>query len=158
MRDFIYLGTIVLVIIVFVAVTFLQNLKIKRLMNRYESFMNGKDAENLGDAIEENFKQMNEIQKDYEETKQDIDETLQRMKSTFHKMGIVKYDAFKEMGGNLSFTLCLLDDMNTGFILNTMHGRDSSYTYVKEIIKGESFVILAEEEKEALEMALNSRV
>ena len=156
MRDFIYLGTIVLVIIVFVAVTFLQNLKIKRLMNRYESFMNGKDAENLGDAIEENFKQMNEIQKDYEETKQDIDETLQRMKSTFHKMGIVKYDAFKEMGGNLSFTLCLLDDMNTGFILNTMHGRDSSYTYVKEIIKGEAYATLGEEEKEALETAIKS--
>ncbi|HAR92162.1 MAG TPA: DUF4446 domain-containing protein [Eubacterium sp.] len=156
MRDFIYLGTIVLVIIVFVAVTFLQNLKIKRLMNRYESFMNGKDAENLGDAIEENFKQMNEIQKDYEATKQDIDETLQRMKSTFHKMGIVKYDAFKEMGGNLSFTLCLLDDMNTGFILNTMHGRDSSYTYVKEIIKGEAYATLGEEEKEALEKAINS--
>ena len=156
MRDFIYLGTIVLVIIVFVAVTFLQNLKIKRLMNRYESFMNGKDAENLGDAIEENFKQMNEIQKDYEETKQDIDETLQRMKSTFHKMGIVKYDAFKEMGGNLSFTLCLLDDMNTGFILNTMHGRDSSYTYVKEIIKGEAYATLGEEEKEELEKAINS--
>ncbi len=156
MRDFIYLGTIVLVIIVFVAVTFLQNLKIKRLMNRYESFMNGKDAENLGDAIEENFKQMNEIQKDYEATKQDIDETLQRMKSTFHKIGIVKYDAFKEMGGNLSFTLCLLDDMNTGFILNTMHGRDSSYTYVKEIIKGEAYATLGEEEKEALEKAINS--
>ena len=156
MRDFIYLGTIVLVIIVFVAVTFLQNLKIKRLMNRYESFMNGKDAENLADAIEENFKQMNEIQKDYEETKQDIDETLQRMKSTFHKIGIVKYDAFKEMGGNLSFTLCLLDAMNTGFILNTMHGRDSSYTYVKEIIKGEAYATLGEEEKEALEKAINS--
>ena len=156
MRDFIYLGTIVLVIIVFVAVTFLQNLKIKRLMNRYESFMNGKDAENLGDAIEENFKQMNEIQKDYEATKQDIDETLQRMKSTFHKIGIVKYDAFKEMGGNLSFTLCLLDDMNTGFILNTMHGRDSSYTYVKEIIKGEAYATLGEEEKESLEKAINS--
>ncbi len=156
MRDFIYLGTILLVIIVFVAVTFLQNLKIKRLMNRYESFMNGKDAENLADAIEENFKQMNEIQKDYEETKVDIEETLQGMKSTFHKMGIVKYDAFKEMGGNLSFTLCLLDDVNTGFILNTMHGRDSSYTYIKEIIKGEAYATLGEEEKEALEKAINS--
>ena len=157
MRDYIYLGTILLVIIVFVAITFLQNLKIKRLMNRYESFMNGKDAENLADAIEENFKQMNEIQKDYEETKGDIEETLQELKSTFHKMGIVKYDAFKEMGGNLSFTLCLLDDMNTGFILNTMHGRDSSYTYIKEIIKGEAYATLGEEEKEALEKAINSQ-
>ena len=156
MRDYIYLGTIVLVIIIFLAVTFLQNLKIKRLMNRYESFMNGKDAENLADAIEENFKQMSELEKNYKETQENIEETLNGIKSTFHKMGIVKYDAFKEMGGNLSFTLCLLDDVNTGFILNTMHGRDSSYTYIKEIIKGEAYATLGEEEKEALDKAINS--
>ena len=45
MRDYIYLGSIVFVIIVFVVVVFLQNLKIKKLMNRYEAFMNGKDAD-----------------------------------------------------------------------------------------------------------------
>ena len=58
------------------------------------------------------------------------------------------------MGGNLSFALCLLDDTNTGFILNTMHGRDSSYTYIKEIIKGEAYATLGEEEKEALDKAM----
>ena len=60
------------------------------------------------------------------------------------------------MGGNLSFALCMLDDTNTGFILNTMHGRDSSYTYIKEITKGEAYATLGEEEKEALEKAMNS--
>ncbi len=156
MRDYIYLGSILLIVIVFVAVVFLQNLKIKKLMNRYEAFMSGKDADNLAEAIEENFKQMSELQQNYEQSQQAIEETLQGIKSTFHKMGIVKYDAFKEMGGNLSFTLCLLDDMNTGFILNTMHGRDSSYTYIKEIIKGEAYATLGEEEKEALDKAINS--
>ena len=85
-----------------------------------------------------------------------MDKTLHNLTSTFHKLGIVKYDAFKEMGGNLSFALCMLDDSNTGFILNTMHGRDSSYTYIKEITKGESYATLGEEEKEALEKAMNS--
>ena len=156
MRDYIYLGSIAVVIIVFVVVVLLQNLKIKKLMNRYESFMNGKGSDNLADAIEENFRQMNELEANYKETKESIEETLSGIQSTFHKMGIVKYDAFKEMGGNLSFTLCLLDDVNTGFILNTMHGRDSSYTYIKEIIKGEAYATLGEEEKEALEKAINS--
>ena len=156
MRDYIYLGSIAVVIIVFVVVTLLQNLKIKKLMNRYEAFMNGKDSDNLAEAIEENFKQMSELEKNYKETQENIEETLNGIKSTFHKMGIVKYDAFKEMGGNLSFTLCLLDDVNTGFILNTMHGRDSSYTYIKEIIKGEAYATLGEEEKEALDKAINS--
>ena len=61
------------------------------------------------------------------------------------------------MGGKLSFALALLNDKNNGFIINSMHSsREGCYTYVKEIINGESFVILATEEKEALEMALNS--
>ncbi len=156
MRDIIYLITILVVIIVFVVVTMLQNLKIKKLMNRYETFMGGKESDNLADAIEENFRQMNELEKKYEESQQKIEETLQGITSTFHKMGIVKYDAFKEMGGNLSFAICLLDDVNTGFILNTMHGRDSSYTYIKEIIKGEAYATLGEEEKEALNKAINA--
>ena len=155
-RDYIYLGSVIFVIVIFVVVVFLQNLKIKKIVKRYEAFMNGKDADNLADAIEENFKQMNELQQNYEESQKAVEDTLQEIKSTFHKMGIVKYDAFKEMGGNLSFTLCMLDDMNTGFILNTMHGRDSSYTYIKEIIKGEAYATLGEEEKEALEKAINS--
>ena len=66
-------------------------------------------------------------------------------------------DAFKEMGGKLSFSLCLLDDENNGFILTSMHTREGCYTYVKEIIKGESFVVLAAEERRALEEAKNRR-
>ena len=68
----------------------------------------------------------------------------------------VKYDDFKEMGGNLSFALCLLDDNNNGFILNTMHGRESSYTYIKEIENGTAYSTLGEEEKQALQKAISS--
>ena len=62
------------------------------------------------------------------------------------------------MGGKLSFALALLNDNNSGFIINCMHSsREGCYTYIKEIIKGESFVILADEEKEALDIAMNSK-
>ena len=91
---------------------------------------------NLSAAIEENFQQMDKLQQAYTSNEEKMDGY--NLTSTFHKLGIVKYDAFKEMGGNLSFALCMLDDTNTGFILNTMHGRDSSYTYIKEITKGRS--------------------
>ena len=125
-------------------------------MRRYEKFMRGKNAENLADALEENFQQMEQLTLAHQKTELRVEEALHGITSTFHKLGIVKYDAFKEMGGNLSFALCLLDDSNTGFILNTMHGRDSSYSYIKEVIKGEAYATLGEEEKEALDKAINS--
>ena len=151
-----YIIGIVVIALLFLILHIRQSIKISRLMNRYEKFMRGKNAENLASSIEENFAQMEKLTISHQKTQLKVEEALHDITSTFHKLGIVKYDAFKEMGGNLSFALCLLNDNNTGFILNTMHGRESSYTYIKEIIKGEAYATLGEEEKEALEKALNS--
>ena len=83
-------------------------------------------------------------------------ETLEgKMNITFQKIGLVKYDAFNEMGGKLSFSLALLNEKDDGFIINAMHSREGCYTYIKEIIAGKSIIVLASEEKEALDMALN---
>ena len=57
------------------------------------------------------------------------------------------------MGGKLSFALALLDNNDTGFVINAMHSREGCYTYIKEIIKGESYIVLGDEEKEAVEIA-----
>lgn len=156
MKDYIYISVILVIFLVFLFLHIKQNKKITKLMKRYEKFMKGKNAENLADAIEENFQQMEKLTLSHQKTELRVEEALHGITTTFHKLGIVKYDAFKEMGGNLSFAVCLLDDTNTGFILNTMHGRDSSYSYIKEIIKGEAYATLGEEEKEALDKAINS--
>ena len=77
-----------------------------------------------------------------------------KMKTHYQKVGIVKYDAFHEMGGELSFAITMLDENNTGWILNIMHSRQGCYAYVKDIVKGESTIQLAEEERESLEKAI----
>ena len=66
----------------------------------------------------------------------------------------MKYDAFNEMGGKLSFAIAMLDGNNSGWIINAMHSREGCYTYIKEIIKGESYIELSEEEAEALDKAI----
>lgn len=75
------------------------------------------------------------------------------MASSFQKIGVVKYDAFNEMGGKLSFSMALLNNELDGFVLNAVHSREGCYTYVKEIIGGNSVLVLSEEEKKALNMA-----
>ncbi len=70
------------------------------------------------------------------------------------KYGIVKYDAFDDVGGKLSFVLSMLDQNNTGFVLNAIHSRENCFLYIKEIVKGESYIMLSEEEVEALRRAV----
>lgn len=65
----------------------------------------------------------------------------------------MKYNAFDGMGGNLSFALVLMDSDNNGVVLNSMHTREGCFNYAKEIIGGEAYVALSEEEKEAIERA-----
>ena len=77
------------------------------------------------------------------------------MQRTYQKMGLIKYDAFHEMGGKLSFSLAMLDMRNNGFIINAMHTREGCYTYIKEIIDGNSVIVLSEEEQEALKRAMD---
>lgn len=130
------------------------NMKYNRLKTIYISFMRGKDGRTLEESIFERFELLDEVEKIANQNKTDIAELRKKIKKNYQKVGIVKYDAFHEMGGNLSFVLTMLDEQNSGWLLNAMHSREGCYTYIKEIVKGESYIELGEEEKESLERAV----
>ena len=76
------------------------------------------------------------------------------VESAYQKMGLVKYDAFNQMGGQLSFSLVLLDENNNGFIINSVHSSEGCYSYTKEIKLGQCAIDLGAEEAEALSIAM----
>lgn len=132
------------------------NRKIKKLTQKYENFMSGKDGKSLESEVMERFSQVDKLINCDKITNSKINDINDNLLRTFQKAGIVKYDAFNEMGGKLSFALALLNKEDTGFVINAMHSREGCYTYIKEIIKGESYILLGEEEKEAVDRAVNS--
>ncbi len=87
-------------------------------------------------------------------TKEALRTLTKNVKSSYQKFGMVRYNAFKGMGGNLSFAFAMLDLNNTGFILNSVHSREGCYLYIKDVKKGEADIMLGSEEKQALEQAL----
>ena len=114
--------------------------------------MDGKNAKTLEESIMSRMDQMDYLISSNKKNENDIQTIYKNLKSTFQKVGLVKYDAFQEMGGKLSFSLALLNETNDGFIINAMHSREGCYTYIKEIIDGNSVITLADEEKEALDI------
>ncbi len=137
--------------------TIILLVKVGSLTKKYNAFMKGSDGHTLESTILTRFKEIDILKEESKYTSEKLNIACETLITAYQKIGIVKYDAFKEMGGKLSFSLCLLDDENNGFILTSMHTREGCYTYVKEIIKGESFVVLAAEERRALEEAKNRR-
>ena len=151
------------VIIALVAVTFIllilyivNVVQMSQLKKRYKIFMSGKSARNLEKTLIERLDQVDELLASNAKNEKNIQKLFNNMKFTFQKVGLVKYDAFNEMGGKLSFSLALLNETDDGFVMNAVHSREGCYTYIKEIIGGNSIIVLADEEKEALDMAKNS--
>ena len=132
--------------------------KFKEFRTNYEIFMQGKDGKDLETAILDKFKQIDKISDQVDINASEILTIFEKLKFTYQKFSIVKYDAFKEMGGKLSFSLCMLTDNNDGFVLTSVHSsNEGCYIYIKEIIKGESYVLLSEEEKKVLTEAKTRR-
>jgi len=147
----------VILTVILLSTTIILLVKITSLTKKYNAFMKGSDGHTLESTILTRFKEIDILKEESKYTSEKLNIACETLITAYQKIGIVKYDAFKEMGGKLSFSLCLLDDENNGFILTSMHTREGCYTYVKEIIKGESFVVLATEERKALEEAKNKR-
>ena len=147
------ISLLVLVVILFVFVISV-NMKYTRLKSSYNSFMRGKDGRTLEDSIYERFEELDHLTEATLKNRQAIRKINEEIMSNYQKLGIVKYDAFQEMGGKLSFALTLLDGNNSGYIINSMHSREGCYNYIKEIVKGESYIELSEEEAESLDRAI----
>ncbi|MGO4971700.1 DUF4446 family protein [[Clostridium] aminophilum] len=126
----------------------------RRLYRRYDVFMRGKDAETLEDVILDLVDETEDLRSSANANQEKMDYAMEIVKSSFRKLGMVKYNAFKGMGGNLSFAIALLDENNTGFVLNSVHSRDGCYLYMKDVLEGRTEVLLGNEEREALEQAL----
>lgn len=156
--DYAVIGIIALMVLVLILIIIMivHTVQMKKLKKNYRIFMEGKDAKTLEDTLIKRLDQVDTLIEANEKNADNIDKIFHDMKFTFQKVGLVKYDAFNEMGGKLSFSLALLNETNDGFIINAMHSREGCYTYIKEIMDGNSIIVLAEEEKEALNMAMKS--
>ena len=152
----IVLLVLVIIIIALLVICIVNICSISKLQKKYKKFMSGKSAKSLENEIATLFEDNKFIKTSVEKNKKDIRVLYKNMESTFQKIGIIKYDAFNQMGGKLSFSLALLDENNNGFILNSVHSAEGCYSYTKEIRNGESRIDLSEEEKQALYMAMGT--
>ena len=148
---FIAAYALILILIIIIVV---QTIKIGKLSKRYKAFMSGKNAKSLEKDIEGIFEDNKFIKASVEKNRKDIQALYRKFEGAFQKVGIVKYDAFSQMGGQLSFSLALLDENDNGFILNSVHSAEGCYSYTKEIKTGICEISLGDEEKKALDIAM----
>lgn len=143
--------TLILIIILIVQIR-----KVSKLKKRLDKFLSGKEGASLEQDIISLFEDNRFLKNSTEKNRKDIATLFKKMEFTYQKMGLVKYDAFNQMGGQLSYSLALLDENDNGFIINSVHSVEGCYSYSKEIRNGDNQISLSTEEEEALAIAKKS--
>lgn len=143
------LGVIILSIItliVFISV----NLKLSKIAKKYKELTKGVDGSNLEDLLLHQTKSLENVQGEIVELKHSVTQLQQDSCQMISKVYSKRYNAFPEMGSDLSFSVVFLNDKNTGVVLTSIYGREENRVYLKPIVEGKSSYPLSPEEKEII--------
>ena len=151
MMNFIF--EIILLIVVVISLYFLV-----KLNKDYKAFMKkiGK-GNNLPEMLKEYLEDVELIKRDNREIKAYYTKLDNDISSCIQKVGLVRYNAFKDVGSDLSFAIAFLDREDNGVVFNGIYGSDSSNIYAKPIKKGQSQYQLSDEERYAIDLAEQSK-
>jgi hypothetical protein len=155
-RDYTEIVIIVLFVISVVTLVILANTnkRLSKTIETYQNLMGGADAENLEAAVTENIRCVDSVRSNVTKIMEEHYEIKKLLNKSMQKLGMVRYNAFDDVGGEMSFSIALLDNQGNGVILSSIYGREEARVYAKPIAGGRSLYNLSEEEKQALRKAL----
>jgi len=96
------------------------------------------------------------LEKNFERLSEELERLKEESKLSIQRTGMVRFNPFSKIGGDQSFSIALLDRNNNGFVITSFYTRERNRVYAKPIVNGKSQYFLSEEEKEAIEKAINS--
>ena len=132
--------------------------RLKQNQARLEYLMRGTDGDSLEEVLRKVIYDNTKVKTQLKNNVDEIVRINENLLTAYRKIGVVKYNAFPGMAGKVSSCIALLNNENNGIIINTMHGQEGCYTYVKEILNGKSINALTREDEEALKIALQMEI
>lgn len=133
--------------------TMMLSLRISRVQSRWAELLKGSSGENLERLLYDQLRGRLELIDRVEQAEAHLANLDARMGTAKRRMGIVKFDAFDDVGGRQSFCLALMDERGDGVIVTSLVGRTDCRVYCKSLSGGEAERQLSTEEQQALQAA-----
>jgi hypothetical protein len=145
-----------IIIICLTIVTLINIIKVSGLRKRIQKLLQGTKNKNLENVILEYYSKIDDVNEKNNSLMKQLNKVQDTLEQCAQKIGVIRYNAFENMGSDLSFAVAVLDKNDNGFVLNGVYSRESSATYLKPIKFGASEYTLSEEEIKAIEVAKNN--
>lgn len=152
----IFLIAVAVINVILLILYICNQIKLRKINKNYKTFMKKLgNGNNIDDMLKNYIDRVEEVNEKNEEIIKYCNRLDKDISLCIRKVGMVRYSAFKDTGSDLSFALALLNDKNDGVLLNGIYSREMSNIYAKQVKEGKTNTKLTEEEKQALEIALN---
>jgi len=132
------------------------NFRLNRTIKKYKYFMQGLGDNDVEKLMTSYLEKLEKLKNDvYNIMDKRINDLEKKIPGCLQHVGMVNYNAFENVGNNMSFSIAALDERKNGFVVTGIYSRENSYVYAKEIKKGEPQRKLSAEELEAINKALD---
>ena len=122
-----------------------------RRMRRHYAVLQGDDgAESFVTAVSRKTEEVERLRTDVERTRTQVESLRVDLADAIRHVAVVRYDAFNDMGGRMSFSAALLDDAGDGLVVSSINARTETRTYAKGVKGGVSDAILSPEEEQVI--------
>ena len=160
--DFLRTDTFLIIISVILCILVIDFIillvKLFSINKKYKTFINKLgDGNNIEEDLENYMYRVERVEKQNAEIRGLINTIDTNMENCIQKIGIVRYNAFKDTGSDLSFALAMLDEKNNGVVLNGIYSREMSNIYAKPVENGKSTYTISEEEQQAIQKAMENQ-
>ncbi|WP_051531425.1 DUF4446 family protein [Clostridiisalibacter paucivorans] len=132
----------------------INNIKLSIFKKKYNRLIKGTKTDNIEELLFNNKETLKELTDEMEYMKKYCSNVNVKLDKSIQNVGFIRYNAFDDMGSDLSFSLALLDKNLDGIVISSLYGRDSCNIYGKPISKGESNYKLSVEEIQAVDRAI----
>jgi len=143
--------------LIFLVWNILFEIRLHQQKKRISFFFQGKKAKDLEEVISEILKKIRSDEKEIKEILKKISQLDEVALRAVQKIGIIRFNPFKDTGGNQSFSLAILDRKDDGVVISSYHSKDGTRVYAKPIRNGESNFPLSKEEELAIKQAIEKK-
>jgi hypothetical protein len=132
----------------------IAHVRVSRVRRGFAALEGPDGRQTVVDAVARSLNETQQLRSELAKARSDLDAARGELADALRHVSVVRYDAFGDMGGRLSFTAALLDDSGDGLVLTSIHGRSEARTYAKGVKAGASDVTLSPEEQQAITLAM----
>jgi hypothetical protein len=152
-----YIGLLLLLNLIFLVLIIVLSVRISRVRKSLKRLFTGVDGSNLEATLHHLLDELEALKKQQTDQQFQLNRLTQKLSDQYGNLAVMRYNAFGNVGSDLSFSLALLNEAQNGVVLTSIYGREESRIYAKPVEAGKSVYNLSEEEQAVIKKAVSAK-